>query len=557
MVETGICRRASRWRYSWRTPPIYRWRRTTIRPPDLNDPGDIPCGGPPKNAPDRWPGWWNTPNFNFLSVDASDDSGQTWTPSGDLAQSFFDVFVELDVTDLGTPNIVGFPATLQALAPRYQSAAQKLLPLIQAIQSTVVAEPDPLFSQWLNQVSALINSLQQLGADMADGSISSGLPLTNAANALSSMGTTLVNITPTNARFQNLREELAEAAVGLQKARLAFDNGLGLQANQDQFLWGLQNRFQEQCEMIALASMPHIRVRLNVGQKCWPASELQGGHLYITDASTGEPLDAYVANVSERGYLYIPTLGIEATQLRVGFKFDSFLGVQFLTLNNDGATAAPITLRNGDVNSDGVINAIDQNLVNADLGQGGFTALAVPPTDLNSDGIVNLQDVSIVGANLGASESSFLTVSGRVRLLDYTPAGVPIEFVQMDLRGIQVEQRELPLELDGDWGHYTFPTFQSGPVRVWTKGEHWLAQQTNQFLVAPGSTTGVDFMLLNGDADGNNMVDSDDFDALVSGFGASPGSPNYAEPIDFNESGLIDSDDFDILVANFGNAGDP
>lgn len=556
MVETGICRRASRWRISWFTPPKYFWRRTTIRPPDLNDPGDIPCAGPPNNAPNRWPGW-RGPNFNFLDVAASDDSGLNWTQTGDMAASFFDVFAELQVTDPGTPPISGFSQTLQTLSPRFLAAAGKLQPLAQAIQSTIISEPDPLFSQWLSQVQQLQTSLQQMGADMADGVINSGAPYTTAQNALSSMGTTLVSITPSNQRFQNLREELSSAAQGMQVARTAFDNGLGAQTNQDYFLWGLQNRFMEQCEAIALASMPHVRVRLDIGQKCWPASELEGGHIYIADGATGEPLDHYVANVTERGMLYIPTLGIDAAQLRIGFKFDSFLGQQFFTPNTDGLTAPGITLRNGDVNSDGIINAIDQNLVAADLGQGGFGAAEVPPTDLNHDGIVDGLDMTILMGNLGQSENSFLTVRGRVHLMDLTPPGVPIEMVQMDLRGVRVESRDLALDIDEPVGQYTFPTFQSGLVRVWTKDDHWLAQATTQFLIGPGSTTGVDFILMNGDADGNNVIDSDDFDALVYGFGASTGSPNYAEPIDFNESGIIDSDDFDILVAGFGNAGDP
>lgn len=58
-------------------------------------------------------------------------------------------------------------------------------------------------------------------------------------------------------------------------------------------------------------------------------------------------------------------------------------------------------------------------------------------------------------------------------------------------------------------------------------------------------------LLINGDVDGNNGVDSDDFDLLVSGFGGEG-------PVgDLDGVNGVDSDDFDILVARFGLFGDP
>lgn len=66
----------------------------------------------------------------------------------------------------------------------------------------------------------------------------------------------------------------------------------------------------------------------------------------------------------------------------------------------------------------------------------------------------------------------------------------------------------------------------------------------------------VTLMLIGGDVDGSNMVDSDDFDILVGAFGTSNGQSGYVATADLDCNDIIDSDDFDILVASFGITGD-
>ncbi|HRF58952.1 MAG TPA: S8 family serine peptidase [Fimbriimonadaceae bacterium] len=89
-----------------------------------------------------------------------------------------------------------------------------------------------------------------------------------------------------------------------------------------------------------------------------------------------------------------------------------------------------------------------------------------------------------------------------------------------------------------------------GQYSIRARAEHWLAKRCPEVYVSDFGTEGADFILVNGDIDGNNLIDSDDFDLLVANFGT-------AGPTgDLDGSGLVESDDFDILVENFGRSGD-
>ncbi|MEM7681262.1 MAG: dockerin type I domain-containing protein [Planctomycetota bacterium] len=60
------------------------------------------------------------------------------------------------------------------------------------------------------------------------------------------------------------------------------------------------------------------------------------------------------------------------------------------------------------------------------------------------------------------------------------------------------------------------------------------------------------FSLLQGDANGDGVVDLLDFDILAQNFGQGPGFPDGASGGDFNGDGVVDLLDFDVLAQNFG-----
>ena len=69
--------------------------------------------------------------------------------------------------------------------------------------------------------------------------------------------------------------------------------------------------------------------------------------------------------------------------------------------------------------------------------------------------------------------------------------------------------------------------------------------------------SGLTFLLLAGDANNDNSVDSSDFGLLIGAFNTSlkiPGS-GYDPSVDFNDDGSVDSTDFSLLINNYNTTG--
>lgn len=71
-------------------------------------------------------------------------------------------------------------------------------------------------------------------------------------------------------------------------------------------------------------------------------------------------------------------------------------------------------------------------------------------------------------------------------------------------------------------------------------------------LVLIGSVASIASAHIDGDANGDHVVDSLDFDILKAAFGSVPGDANYDARADFNGDGKINALDFSILASNFG-----
>lgn len=141
-------------------------------------------------------------------------------------------------------------------------------------------------------------------------------------------------------------------------------------------------------------------------------------------------------------------------------------------------------------------------------------------------------------------------VSGTVTLGDFlgVPTGEPAT-IELRQNGATVET--IPGVLLGPTGQYWFNTARRGVHDVWIKASHWLAAEVDGVNIVEAGVANVDVTLINGDIDGSNAIDSDDFDLLIAAFGG-PG------PIgDLDGTASVDSDDFDILVKNFGLSGAP
>ena len=94
-----------------------------------------------------------------------------------------------------------------------------------------------------------------------------------------------------------------------------------------------------------------------------------------------------------------------------------------------------------------------------------------------------------------------------------------------------------------------------GTYRFTVKGDHTLARQFNHTIVDPNSsvTTAV---LLEGDADDNNLINVSDFSILATAFGKSQGQIGFNASADFNNDTIVNILDFSMLAVNFNQIGD-
>ncbi|HRF58689.1 MAG TPA: hypothetical protein PLH94_02105 [Fimbriimonadaceae bacterium] len=137
---------------------------------------------------------------------------------------------------------------------------------------------------------------------------------------------------------------------------------------------------------------------------------------------------------------------------------------------------------------------------------------------------------------------------GVIRLNDFPFGDARNEIIQLQIRKVADPSWvfEIHFVQTDQLGNCGLTTDVEGHVQIIAKASHWLARSASTFLNR-GST--FNLALTNGDLDGNNVIDSDDFDIIVANFGGGPTG-------DLDGNNLVDSDDFDIVVKNFGDVGD-
>ncbi|HRF58965.1 MAG TPA: S8 family serine peptidase [Fimbriimonadaceae bacterium] len=162
---------------------------------------------------------------------------------------------------------------------------------------------------------------------------------------------------------------------------------------------------------------------------------------------------------------------------------------------------------------------------------------------------VYVDDIALVGEPCEAITTT-LPVSGTVTLQNLLPSpnGQAVVFELRNV-GSGTALETINGSLNGSGGYTINIASGAGTYDLYAKGSHWLRRRVGSVVITGSGAVGVNFSLVNGDIDGNNLIDSDDFDILVANFGGTGQG-------DLDENGTVDSDDFDILVAAFGQFGD-
>jgi uncharacterized protein YkwD len=104
-------------------------------------------------------------------------------------------------------------------------------------------------------------------------------------------------------------------------------------------------------------------------------------------------------------------------------------------------------------------------------------------------------------------------------------------------------------------GHFYLNHLAPGQYSILVKGLHTLQRRLDVTLTTGNNT--ADFgLLVEGDIQANNRVDTLDFSALAAVYEECAGASAYLAAADLDASGCIDSNDLALLDANFGRMGD-
>ncbi len=105
-------------------------------------------------------------------------------------------------------------------------------------------------------------------------------------------------------------------------------------------------------------------------------------------------------------------------------------------------------------------------------------------------------------------------------------------------------------------GSYALTGIAEGTYDLTAKSANTLRAKQGNISVVDGQTTSnIDFTLLGGDCDNNNIVSPLDVSIFSAAFGSSQGQPKWDARADFDNNGIIAPLDASILSSNFGKSG--
>lgn len=147
-------------------------------------------------------------------------------------------------------------------------------------------------------------------------------------------------------------------------------------------------------------------------------------------------------------------------------------------------------------------------------------------------------------------------ISGNVTLEAFE--GLPIPTVNFTLRPAGGgAATQFPGVILGTDGSFTFQTGLRGEFEILAKASHWLRKRrAGTITITSSGVSGLAMTLLNGDIDGDNEIDIQDYAVMSSAYGSSPGSGNWIAQADLNGDLAVDIADYAIISVNYGLSGD-
>jgi len=118
-----------------------------------------------------------------------------------------------------------------------------------------------------------------------------------------------------------------------------------------------------------------------------------------------------------------------------------------------------------------------------------------------------------------------------------------------------------PINVTTDtWGNFTIDGIPSGTYDVGVKNWTSLSRTVLGQAFSAGNTTTINFttmgVLTESDTDNNDLIVLNDFNRVLTRFGAVPGDPGWNAMYDFDRSGAIDLADYNLVLTKYGQLGD-
>ena len=149
-------------------------------------------------------------------------------------------------------------------------------------------------------------------------------------------------------------------------------------------------------------------------------------------------------------------------------------------------------------------------------------------------------------------------ISGTMSLQGYTGSVAGLQFVY-EIRDASTNALIETQTITGLGPSNSFSlstTQPAGNYKLRIQGVNRFLARSQAISLTTTGQSGLSYAMTNGDADGNNVVGTTDFNILRAAWGGlSPNAP-YNVAADFNGDGIIGTTDFNILRASWGTIGD-
>jgi len=205
----------------------------------------------------------------------------------------------------------------------------------------------------------------------------------------------------------------------------------------------------------------------------------------------------------------------------------------------------------GDIDGNNAIDYTDFVTVKLNFGQSSGAGWA--DGDFDGDGAVTYSDFLTCKVNFGKVG---VQVGGIVTLQNFggdnTGMGVIIELWDPNQPGSTVPVSRCLVPLDAI-GHYSFPTELHGTYSISAKvSPHWVRKKLTNTIDTNTNIEGVNFELVNGDINGDNVIDASDLTILNDPSNMNkqwPNDPPANPNTDLNGDGQVNSMDLGILTS--------